>query len=485
MKCHYKSQCRFPVIPIPPQFFDYIVVGAGTSGCSVSRILLQKGYRVAILERGNRQPEPSTQIASNYTTSWLSNKNGITNLAEYNLDVKKRIDYVYGTAVGGSSNINFLVAVQPSDNYLQQLSNYVVFSESQLKSVSDSLRTLYKIDSTTIGSGPINISQIDSPIATEPFPFRTDLTTAISEAWSVPITDNYNNRVNECVDPYIQNFEKDNIRSSAKILIEGKNVFVNLEVTRLIRDGSVIRGVEWTNTLDGTHGQMFAKEVILTAGVLETAQIMIDSGIVSSAEFQNHYGSSLVAEISEELRQPWQRNGPIAFQSDIQMLSTPRALLTHCLLQNTQFNPNRVFSLLGWIHNSNVKSTITQSANGAIVIDSPLYSDSDKDVIYNMMTQMYNVIQRLRTNGIPVDIVYPNEILFADPDALYQAVKNNPSITYHMYATFPLGTALNSRFQYNGYTGLRIADLSVSPISPDGNTTYYALVLGTLCGLSI
>lgn len=476
--------CFYPIPSFP--IYDYIIVGAGSSGCALARVLLSRGFRVAILEKGNRQPDPATQIASNYVSSWLSNKNGITNQTEFNSNLNERIDFVYGTSVGGSSNINFLVAVQPSDDYLSSLASYTTFSQSQLKTMSDSLRTLYNIDSTVVGSGPINISQIAAPGEPPSIPIRTALTAAIATGLGVVPTPNYNNRVDTCVDPYIQNYEKDGIRSSAKILIPDatNNIFTNLEVDRLILDGTIVRGVEWTHTITGQSGRTFGREVILTAGVLETAQIMIQSGIVNQAKFKNHYGTSLVAQIDETLLTPWLRNGPIAFDTGIQIITTPRAYLTPCLLSKIN-PPSNVFSILGWILDSNVESTITQSNNGSIVIDCPIYGNDDQAQLENLVKQMYDIIVALR-NFTPVTIIYPSESSLSPPyTGLYQQIQANPSITFHMYGSFPLGTALNNRFQYKGYQGLRICDLSASPVYPDGNTTFYAMLLGTACGNSI
>lgn len=486
----------FKVLQLPPQIpyenlksgettgnvYNYIIVGGGTAGCSLARVLSQRGFKkILIIERGNINPDATTTIASNYPYTWQSATNGITTVSDYNLLLESQVNFVYGTSIGGSSNINFLVAVQPSELYLNELAGtYVPFTTPQMQTWMNDLKTYYPVTGGSTGTGPINITQIQG---TTTFVNRNTLASAMETGLGVGSLSNYNERTDYGVDPYIQNFQLDDERSSAKSLITGLpniTILPNLTVSKLVVEGNTITGVVVIE--DGISRIISGSNVILTAGTIETARIMIESGFTSQVEFKTHIGSSIVVE-TPDMRDGWNGNGPIGFSETsgtiMQVLSVPRAYLDKSVVNTVSYDPTKVFSLLGWVLNPDNPSFIRLSNNGTLDITTNMYLSGDADKLLTMMRQLKAIVDQLAG----IILVYPN-VDFNDDQALIDAVRTNPSITFHMNGTFPLGTALDSSFRYNGYSGLRIADLSCAPVQPDGNTTYYAMLFGTLCGHS-
>ena len=56
------------------------------------------------------------------------------------------------------------------------------------------------------------------------------------------------------------------------------------------------------------------------------------------------------------------------------------------------------------------------------------------------------------------------------PDAVARALQRNPASYYHMVGTCPMGPVLDADCRVHGITGLRVADASVMPTIPRGNT---------------
>jgi hypothetical protein len=496
------SYTRFPslllrqsggnISDIPTFTYDYIVVGSGSSGCALSKVLKENGKNFVLLEKGDSEPAPETQIASNYPYTWQNSEYGVTTQSSIDLPpnntdgLGRPIKYVYGTSKGGSSNINFLVAVRPSTDFLDQLSNDSNFTTGEMNNFLNDIITYYPLLSPQEGTGPIKISEIGGE--SEPT-FRTELENSFNNGLGLSNLPNYNDRTNYGYGKYEQVFQYNGVRSSAGLLIPDVFPIGNIQVLSLIIEGNNVKGVNCVNTQTGEYVIYRAnKEVILTSGVLETARIMIESGLETEITFKNHYGTSIVAS-NNSAKGNWATVGPIGFYNDNGvenlLLGVPRAylsdeiLVANKVLNCLTYDPSKTFSILGWILNPNTKSTITLSQNGEIVIDSgELYSEIDKTLLINLMNTMNACIPAGST------IIYPTVNLL-DEDALYEQIKANPSITFHMFGSFGLNDKLDKNFKYIGYNGLRIADLSSLSTSPDGNTTLYAMLLGTMCGKSI
>ncbi|SYX86884.1 GMC family oxidoreductase [Paenibacillus alvei] len=115
---------------------------------------------------------------------------------------------------------------------------------------------------------------------------------------------------------------------------------------------------------------------------------------------------------------------------------------------------------------------------------------NDLDFLVDQYINMYNIIQeaRLHNSGIRA-VVYPPEEVFQIPDEaekrrqLSDFVRASYSNFYHYGGQCKMGKSVcdgvvNGQLDVFGTTNLKVADLSVAPILPDGNTSIPAQMIG-------
>ncbi|SFS61203.1 GMC family oxidoreductase [Marininema halotolerans] len=168
------------------------------------------------------------------------------------------------------------------------------------------------------------------------------------------------------------------------------------------------------------------------------------------------------------------------------------------LANNWEFNRNSPTNImsLGLFNNAPPKSGFTLVAHSdpeayPIVQFNALTNRNEMEFVIDSYLEVYKIIQqakRLDPNGV-YNIVYPPEDIFTIPDitekrnTLFQYAKASLNNIYH-YA----GQCRMSRTIHDGVTDgflnvfhvnrLRVADLSISPEIPDGNTCLPSMMIG-------
>ena len=272
--------------------FDFIVVGAGSAGCVLANRLSADGrHRVLLLEAGPRDNYLWIHIPIGYaktmfhkTYNW-----GFYTDPEPNLKNRK-VYWPRGRGLGGSSSINGLIFVRGQrEDYDRwaQLGNigwdwnsvlpYFVRSEHNSRGPSD----------THGGSGPQWASDIGE---------KHELMEAIirgAEELGVPRTADFNGGNEEGVG-YYQLFTRRGWRvSSAVAYLKPARGRANLRVeteahaTKLILEGRRVVGVKYRQN-GAEREARAAGEVILSAGALQSPQLLQLSGVGPAALLQGH-----------------------------------------------------------------------------------------------------------------------------------------------------------------------------------------------------
>jgi choline dehydrogenase len=272
--------------------FDYIVVGAGSAGCVVaSRLSEDPQCKVLLLEAGCSDRTAICKVPG--MMSLLHTVPQVKAKFDWGYKAKQRpetidrkIPYVRGKVMGGSSAINGLLFVrgnkQNYDEWAQMGCdgwdfNSVLPYFKRLESFEDGESALRG------GSGPVQVTR-----PSEISPVSDAFADAIASSFGVPRIDDYNGE-QQTGASLIQMSVKDGLRySTSEAYIEPHRARSNLTVEidalvhRVIIEGGRAVGVEYSVGGETRRAEASA-EVVLSARVIGSAQILMLSGVGPAA----------------------------------------------------------------------------------------------------------------------------------------------------------------------------------------------------------
>jgi choline dehydrogenase len=269
--------------------YDYIVVGAGASGAIVAGELSKTGAKVLVVESGAADTGPTISNPS----IWFYNIGGpldwklpIAPVSQLN---NRKFKMALGHVLGGGSSINALVWSRGMER------DYDAWERSGAKGwgFKEVLRT-YKAQEDWEGGanewrgvgGPVHIRKPGDPHPTAP---------AFLEAarqMGFPAIDDANGPMRAGAGYINMNIAADGTRVSSSRAFLRPNLdrpnltlLLNTNVTKITFDGDRATGVEIV-AADGTRNVRATREVILAAGTIHRARILMLSGIGDAKELR-------------------------------------------------------------------------------------------------------------------------------------------------------------------------------------------------------
>lgn len=263
--------------------FDYVIIGGGTAGCVMANRLTANGaYRVLVLEAGPRDNYPWIHIPIGYAKTMFNPRYNWGFYTEPEAELNNRkLYWPRGKVLGGSSSINGLIYIRgQAQDYdaWEQLGNPGWGWKNVLPSFKK-LEGNERGDSEFHGgSGPIGCSDIRD---------RPELMEAIIQGAmevGLPPTDDFNGASQEGVG-YYQLLTRKGRRNSTAVgylrpALNRPNLAVMTEasVNKILFDGTRATGVSFEH--EGRQKQaLAAREVILSAGAIQSPQLLELSGI--------------------------------------------------------------------------------------------------------------------------------------------------------------------------------------------------------------
>ena len=272
---------------------DYVVVGAGSAGCAVARRLAESGASVVLIEAGKADDKGLARM--------LFQTPGAISVMHSTPQLKKLFDWGYkstpqkhawdrtipqtrGKVLGGSSSINGMLFVRGNRK------NFDDWADEGCKgwSYDDVLPAFKKLEDWEDGEtdlrgagGPVKITRKHDLTAA-----AVSFMDAASERLGIPQIPDYNGESQEGVSPFQQSaaggrryssaegYLRDETARSGRLPLE---VLTDAVVTRVVVSGSRATGVEIV-TKDGPQVVSAGREVIVSAGVYGSAQILMLSG---------------------------------------------------------------------------------------------------------------------------------------------------------------------------------------------------------------
>ncbi|MDB5666395.1 choline dehydrogenase [Cypionkella sp.] len=515
---------------------DYIIIGAGSSGCVIAnRLSANPNTSVILLEAGGRDWNPWIHIPVGYfktmhnpATDWC-----YTTEPDPGLNNRK-LAWPRGKVLGGSSSINGLLYVrgQPQDyDHWRQLGNagwgwddvkpLFLRSERQERGADD----YHGTDGTLSVSDP-------------------KLSRAICDAWvqaaqtaGYPFNADFNGASQEGVG-YFQLTTQNGRRCSAATAFlkparhrPNLRIITRAQVQRLAIENRRATGVHYRDASGTEHLIKANREVILSAGAIGSPQILMLSGIGEAAHLrdqgievianlpgvgrnlQDHLQARLVftchePTLNNEARNPlrklamaaqyaWNRSGPMAMAASLAtgFLRTAPHLET----------PDIQFHIQPWSADSPGEgvhpfSAFTMSvcqlrpeSRGEIRLKSPnpmdhpliqpnyLATRTDQQTLVEGIKIARHIagLNPLRSKISGELRPGPNA---TDDAALLDWARNTATTIYHPVGTCKMGddpqAVVNHRLQVHGIENLRIADCSIMPSIISGNTNAPAIMIG-------
>jgi choline dehydrogenase-like flavoprotein len=290
--------------------FDFVVVGAGSSGCAVAGRLADSGDdSVALIEAGgdDRHPLVRTPAAGALLLPRAGRRNyGYLTVPQPGLDGRRGYQ-PRGRGLGGSSSLNAMIYTRgtPADYDGWASAGCDGWSWDDVLPVfrrSECNERVAGRDDDPIhgGSGPLHVSDLRSPNA-----FARHFIEAAMEA-GFPANDDFNGEVQEGVGWY-QVTQHDGERwNAARAYLHGGDggnagarshlqVLTGMQVLRILFERRRATGVlVWR---DGRQQVIHARrEVIVSAGAIGSPQLLMASGVGPAAHLREH-GIALVHDL--------------------------------------------------------------------------------------------------------------------------------------------------------------------------------------------
>ena len=271
--------------------FDYVIVGAGSSGCVLANRLSADGKTtVAVLEAGPRDKSLWIHLPIGYgKTMWDPKVNWKFQTEPEPNMAGRQVYWPRGKVLGGSSSINGLIVIRG------QKEDYDSWGEQGNPgwNWSEVLPYFLKIESNS-ELGDDQLHGTHGPLAVSGIGRKHELIEAVigaAQANGVPRTNDFNGRSQEGAG-YFQLTTKNGWRQSAAEAYlrpaekrDNLTVLTDTQVARVLFEGRKAVGVV-CRTGDRTRNIKARCGVILSAGAIQSPQLLMLSGIGPAKHLQ-------------------------------------------------------------------------------------------------------------------------------------------------------------------------------------------------------
>ncbi|MBE1494241.1 choline dehydrogenase [Amycolatopsis lexingtonensis] len=521
---------------------DYVVVGSGSSGAAVAGRLAQSGASVIVLEAGKSDSQllvtKPGMVAPMHAVPQLK---GLVDWGYYSVPQKhvldRRMPVPRGKVVGGSSSVNGMVYVRGNRANFDSWA-----AEGNEGWDADRVNAAYKrMEDFEDGEnafrgagGPIRITRNKIPQEG-----TLQFLEATADAIGCEILDDYNAESQEGVSRMQQN-AADGLRYSAsRGYLHHAPPSLQLQsrvlAKKVLIENGRATGVEVVDAGGGLRTVRAGKEVILAAGVVGSAQLLMLSG-VGHAEHLKEHGIDVVADLSVGDNLHDHMFHALTFQVSSSKLrgTAPffaRGLAKELLRPGSTFLANSVFEAVAFLRTSQAEAVpdlqlhllpwayvspnqdapirhavdkrgaltvlttlIYPKSRGTLrlasadptaapLIDFQYLADpADLEVLGEGSEMVREIMASKAFGGAVKEEIHPGENLKGQ--ALRDAILNRATSVYHGVGTCRMGVdelaVVGPDLKVRGVDALRVCDASIMPSITGGNTNAPCIMIGEM-----
>jgi choline dehydrogenase len=499
--------------------YDYIIVGAGAAGSVIAGELSKTGAEVLVTESGPADTAPTISNPS----VWFYNVASPLNFAlpfkpapeVNNRDMKLALGHV----LGGGCSINAMVWSRGMER------DYDSWAESGAKGWAfKDVLPMFKAQEDWEGGanewravgGPIHIRR-----PRDPHPTARAVVEAARQM-GFPILDDMNGPMRDGVGYINMNIARDGTRVSAARAFLHPNLsrtnltlLLSTNVTKVLFDGDRASGVEIA-AADGARSVSATREVILTAGTVHTAQLLMLSGLGEASElkklgivpvadlrgvgrnFQDHvHLSGVVCQYKGKF--PAHVADSNAVEAEVNMSTGVDGHATDMVLVLEQLPnaspelvtrfgaplPENCFtispSLVQPTSRGRVRLASADWRDSPIIEPNFLGTDRDLEATRRGAEAARELVSQTAFNGIREAEIIPGPKV-KSKEELIDFVRMGTGSFGHPIGTARMGNdadaVVDSKLRVHGVRGLRVADASVMPSIISGATNAPSIMIG-------